>query len=134
MTLVRNETQKHSAALKSVGQSPIGLFPLKIEILHRRESALHLVTCRDRSGHVNSKIMHSNDIHCVSYSRHSDCLRQNGISESIQESSATLFAGTESCGATTAEPLSAVIKLFTNGGTKLDNSATKRAMAGFPLM
>ena len=28
MTLVRNETQRHSAALKSVGQNPIGLFPL----------------------------------------------------------------------------------------------------------
>ena len=28
MTLVRNETQRHSAALKNAGQSPIGLFPL----------------------------------------------------------------------------------------------------------
>ena len=28
MTLVRNETQQHSAALKSAGQSPIGLLPL----------------------------------------------------------------------------------------------------------
>ena len=28
MTLVRNETQEHSAALKSAGQSPIGLLPL----------------------------------------------------------------------------------------------------------
>ena len=28
MTLVRNETQRHSAALKSAGQSPIGLLPL----------------------------------------------------------------------------------------------------------
>lgn len=28
MTLVRNETQRHSAALKRAGQSPIGLLPL----------------------------------------------------------------------------------------------------------
>ena len=28
VTLVRNETQRHSAALKSAGQSPIGLLPL----------------------------------------------------------------------------------------------------------
>lgn len=28
MTLVQNETQQHSAALKSAGQSPIGLLPL----------------------------------------------------------------------------------------------------------
>ena len=28
MTLVRNETQRHSATLKSAGQSPIGLLPL----------------------------------------------------------------------------------------------------------
>lgn len=28
MTLVRNETQRHSAALKSAGQNPIGLLPL----------------------------------------------------------------------------------------------------------
>ena len=28
MTLVRNETQRHSAALKNAGQNPIGLFPL----------------------------------------------------------------------------------------------------------
>ena len=28
MTLVRNETQQHSAALKSAGQNPIGLLPL----------------------------------------------------------------------------------------------------------
>ena len=28
MTLVRNETQRHSAALKSAGQTPIGLLPL----------------------------------------------------------------------------------------------------------
>ena len=28
VTLVRNETQEHSAALKSAGQSPIGLLPL----------------------------------------------------------------------------------------------------------
>ena len=28
VTIVRNETQQHSAALKSAGQSPIGLFPL----------------------------------------------------------------------------------------------------------
>lgn len=41
----------------------IGLFPLKIQILHRRESALRLVTCRDRSRHVNSKITPSNDTH-----------------------------------------------------------------------
>ena len=28
MTVVRNETQRHSAALKNAGQNPIGLFPL----------------------------------------------------------------------------------------------------------
>ncbi|WP_294379765.1 hypothetical protein [uncultured Senegalimassilia sp.] len=28
VTLVRNETQRHSAVLKSAGQNPIGLFPL----------------------------------------------------------------------------------------------------------
>ena len=28
MTLVRNETQRHSAVLKNAGQNPIGLFPL----------------------------------------------------------------------------------------------------------
>ena len=28
VTLVRNETQRHSAALKSAGQNPIGLLPL----------------------------------------------------------------------------------------------------------
>ena len=28
MTLVRNETQRHSAALKNAGQNPIGLLPL----------------------------------------------------------------------------------------------------------
>ena len=28
VTLVRNETQQHSAALKSAGQSPVGLLPL----------------------------------------------------------------------------------------------------------
>ena len=28
MTLVRNETQRHSASLKSAGQNPVGLLPL----------------------------------------------------------------------------------------------------------
>ena len=28
MTVVRNETQRHSATLKNAGQNPIGLFPL----------------------------------------------------------------------------------------------------------
>ena len=28
VTLVRNETQRHSAALKNAGQNPIGLLPL----------------------------------------------------------------------------------------------------------
>ena len=31
MTLVRNETQRHSAALKIAGQNPIGLLPLHNE-------------------------------------------------------------------------------------------------------
>ena len=35
MALVRNETQRHSAALKSAGQSPIGLLPL--------DKAIHLI-------------------------------------------------------------------------------------------
>ena len=28
VTLVRNKTQRHSAALKNAGQNPVGLFPL----------------------------------------------------------------------------------------------------------
>lgn len=31
MTVVRNETQRHSATLKNAGQNPIGLFPLHNE-------------------------------------------------------------------------------------------------------
>ena len=34
MTVVRNETQRHSAALKNAGQNPVSLLPLKILILH----------------------------------------------------------------------------------------------------
>ena len=34
VTLVRNETQRHSAALKNAGQNPVSLLPLKILILH----------------------------------------------------------------------------------------------------
>lgn len=30
MTVVRNETQRHSAALKNAGQNPIGLLPLAL--------------------------------------------------------------------------------------------------------
>ena len=34
MTLVRNETQRHSAALKIAGQNPVVLFPLSNLIVH----------------------------------------------------------------------------------------------------
>lgn len=40
MTAVRNETQRHSAALKSAGQNPIGLLPLFHARLLRRHSSL----------------------------------------------------------------------------------------------
>ena len=39
MTLVRNETQRHSAALKSAGQNPIGLLPLDASVLPSRHSS-----------------------------------------------------------------------------------------------
>lgn len=36
MTLVRNETQRHSAALKNAGQNPISLLPLdNTQILYK---------------------------------------------------------------------------------------------------
>ena len=40
VTLVRNETQRHSATLKSAGQNPIGLFPLSNQNVpfHHRSS------------------------------------------------------------------------------------------------
>ena len=34
MTLVRNETQQHTAALKNAVQNPIGLLPLSNQIVH----------------------------------------------------------------------------------------------------
>ena len=41
MTVVRNETQRHSAALKNAGQNPIGLLPLCVyEISNRAGSAV----------------------------------------------------------------------------------------------
>lgn len=60
---IRNETQEYSVTLKSAGQSPIGLLPLKILSLHRCEPALRLVTCHDRDGRVSAKAVHSNDTH-----------------------------------------------------------------------
>lgn len=37
VTLVRNETQRHSAALKNAGQNPIGLLPLNSSKTRERE-------------------------------------------------------------------------------------------------
>ena len=45
MTLVRNKTQRHSAALKNAGQNPVGLFPLdKFKYMK-----LHLVCFRKQN-------------------------------------------------------------------------------------
>ncbi len=49
VTLVRNETQQHSVALKSAGQSPIGLLPLnriKQSFLYYGHYHFHLVLHR----------------------------------------------------------------------------------------
>ena len=43
MTVVRNETQRHSATLKNAGQNPIGLLPLdNIKVLRFYDFALIL--------------------------------------------------------------------------------------------
>lgn len=43
MTLVRNETQRHSAALKIAGQNPVVLFPLNNKkVLRFYDFALNL--------------------------------------------------------------------------------------------
>ena len=45
MTVVRNETQRHSAALKNAGQNPVGLLPLdKFKYMK-----LHLVCFRKQN-------------------------------------------------------------------------------------
>ena len=43
MTLVRNETQRHSAALKSAGQNPISLLPLNRRGRLGRDVVAHAV-------------------------------------------------------------------------------------------
>ena len=49
MSLVRNETQQHSAALKSAGQNPISLLPLnKRKVLHFYDSTLNLFVITSR--------------------------------------------------------------------------------------
>ena len=46
MTLVRNETQQHSAALKSAGQNPISLLPLNSRGGLGRDVIAHAVGAR----------------------------------------------------------------------------------------
>ena len=49
VTLVRNETQQHSAALKNAGQNPISLLPLgKRKVLHFYDSTLNLFVITSR--------------------------------------------------------------------------------------
>ena len=49
MTLVRNETQRHSAALKSAGQNPISLLPLdKTIVFHFYDFVLVLSAVSSR--------------------------------------------------------------------------------------
>lgn len=43
MTVVRNETQRHSAALKNAGQNPIGLLPLDRRRRLGRDVVAHAV-------------------------------------------------------------------------------------------
>jgi hypothetical protein len=47
MTLVRNETQRHSAALKSAGQNPISLLPLDRRGGLARDVVCHAVDAGD---------------------------------------------------------------------------------------
>ena len=49
MTVVRNETQRHSAALKNAGQNPIGLLPLdKTIVFHFYDFVLVLSAVSSR--------------------------------------------------------------------------------------
>ena len=49
MTLVRNETQRHSAALKNAGQNPISLLPLdKTIVFHFYDFVLVLSAVSSR--------------------------------------------------------------------------------------
>ena len=49
MTLVRNETQRHSAALKNAGQNPISLLPLdKTIVFHFYDFVLVLSVVSSR--------------------------------------------------------------------------------------
>ena len=59
VTLARNETQRHSAALKSAGQSPIGLLPL-----------CFLRTTRAHAMQVHFHVMRSRDFTCVFVGTH----------------------------------------------------------------
>lgn len=63
-----------------LGKYAILLFPLNVEILHRRKSLLLLILHSVHSEHQRTDNAYSNDTHCVSYPKHSDCLHQNGIS------------------------------------------------------
>ena len=49
MTLVRNETQQHSAALKNTGQNPVSLLPLDRRGRLRRDVVAHAVGAGDLS-------------------------------------------------------------------------------------
>ena len=61
--LVRNETQQYSAALKSAGQNPVSLLPLKLENLNPRALWCCPVAWFDPSGYQIAKSKHSNDTH-----------------------------------------------------------------------
>lgn len=46
MTVVRNETQRHSAALKNAGQNPIGLLPLNRSFCRQAYNTYQIMLCR----------------------------------------------------------------------------------------
>ena len=46
MTVVRNETQRHSAALKNAGQNPIGLLPLNDQLNTGADDACRVIPPR----------------------------------------------------------------------------------------
>ena len=59
MTLVRNETQRHSAALKIAGQNPIGLLPLD-----GFSSAVPSFQLRPVFGAASNRVPPSNTMSC----------------------------------------------------------------------
>lgn len=59
MTVVRNETQRHSAALKNAGQNPIGLLPLD-----GFGSAVPSFQLHPVFGSVSSRVPPSNTVSC----------------------------------------------------------------------